>query len=155
MKRAVYIETTVFSFYYDLRPKSAFRRQITREWWRSQKQNFDLYTSRFTVEEVSEPVYPVWEKVAGLARGLTLLDITPEIAGIVKAYIDHKLMPKDDAGDAAHLAVASYHEVDYLMTWNCRHLANANKFEHIRKINQRLGLLTPEIVTPELLFVEE
>jgi len=155
MKRAVYIETTVFSFYYDLRPKSAFRRQITREWWRSQKNNFDLYTSRFTVEEVSEPVYPGWQKVSTLAGGLTLLDVTPEIAGIVKAYIDHKLMPKDDAGDAAHLAVASYHEVDYLMTWNCRHLANANKFEHMRKINQRLGLLTPEIVTPELLFAEE
>ena len=155
MKRAVYLETTFFSFYYDLRPKSAFRRQITREWWRSQKNNFDLYTSRFAVEEVIEPVYPGWQKVAALTHGLTLLDVTPEIAGIVKAYIDHKLMPKDDAGDAAHLAVASYHEVDYLVTWNCRHLANANKFEHIRKINQRLGLLTPEIVTPELLFVEE
>jgi hypothetical protein len=63
-------------------------------------------------------------------------------------------MPADDAGDAAHLAVASYHGVDYLLTWNCRHLANANKFEHIRVINRRLGLMTPELVTPEQLFEE-
>jgi hypothetical protein len=64
-------------------------------------------------------------------------------------------MPADDAGDAAHLAIASYHGVDYLLTWNCRHLANANKFAHIREINRRLGLLTPELVTPEQLFMEE
>jgi hypothetical protein len=68
--------------------------------------------------------------------------------------MEQQIMPADDAGDAAHLAVASYHGVDYLLTWNCRHLANANKFEHIRVINRRLGLMTPELVTPEQLFEE-
>lgn len=154
MKKTVYVETTVFSFYHDGRPGSAHRRAVTREWWRTQRQRYDLFTSRFAVEEVSQPVYPDWRRVAALARQVPVLAVSPDIAGIVHAYVASHVMPADDAGDAAHLAIAAYHEVDYLLTWNCRHLANANKFEHIRAINRRLGLLTPEIVTPEQLFME-
>ena len=100
-------------------------------------------------------MYPQWKRVSALAKNIDLLAVTPEIRGIIKVYIDHNLMPKDDAGDAAHLAVASYHEVDYLLTWNCRHLANANKFEMIRNINMKMGLFTPELITPEQLFRED
>ena len=152
--KTVYVETTVFSFYHDERPASAYRCAVTREWWRTQRQRYELFTSRFAMEEVSNPVYPGWRKVAALARRVAQLELTDELEGIIKAYIDHRLMPLDDAGDAAHLAIASFHAVDYLLTWNCRHLANANKFEQIRTINRRLGLLTPELVTPEQLFAE-
>jgi hypothetical protein len=65
-----------------------------------------------------------------------------------QAYIQHKLMPGDPGGDALHLAVASYHKCDFLVTWNCRHLANANKFGHIRRVNTLLGLYVPALVTP-------
>jgi len=57
-------------------------------------------------------------------------------------------MPTDPAGDALHLALASYHKCDFLVTWNCRHLANANKFGHIRRVNTMLGLFVPTLVTP-------
>ena len=57
-------------------------------------------------------------------------------------------MPADPAGDALHLAIASYHKYDFLVTWNCRHLANANKFGHLRRINTLLGLFVPALVTP-------
>ena len=57
-------------------------------------------------------------------------------------------MPADIGGDALHLALASYHECDFLLTWNCRHLANANKFGHVRRINTLLGLHIPALVTP-------
>ena len=67
---------------------------------------------------------------------------------IVQAYVKHKLMPEDPTGDGLHLALASFHECSYFVTWNCRHLANANKFGHIRRINTLLGLRTPELVTP-------
>lgn len=154
MTKTVYLETTVFSFYYDERPECAWRRQVTRSWWRSQKRSYRIGTSAFAVEELSQPVYPGWQKVAGLARSVPVFDVVEDIAGIIDVYLEQHVMPADDAGDAAHLAVASYHGVDYLLTWNCRHLANANKFEHIRIVNRRLGLLTPEIVTPEQLFGE-
>jgi hypothetical protein len=57
-------------------------------------------------------------------------------------------MPNDPQGDALHLAIASYHKVDVLLTWNCRHLANANKFNHIRRVNYEIGLSTPILATP-------
>jgi hypothetical protein len=64
-------------------------------------------------------------------------------------------MPKDAAGDAFHLACASYHKIDYFFTWNCNHLANANKRDHILITNAKLGLFTPQIVTPLELFKEK
>ena len=77
-----------------------------------------------------------------------ILPIEPAILEIVESYIRYKLMPADPGGDAMHLALASYHKCDFLVTWNCRHLANANKFGHIRRVNTMLGLFVPALVTP-------
>lgn len=63
---------------------------------------------------------------------------------IVEVYIEHQLMPQDPL----HLALASYYRCDFLLTWNCNHLANANKFNHIKRINTLLGLFVPMLVTP-------
>jgi hypothetical protein len=79
---------------------------------------------------------------------LELVEIVVEIEEIVEAYIRHKVMPNDPVGDAMHLALASFHKCDFLLTWNCRHLANANKFGHIRRVNTLLGLYVPVLVTP-------
>jgi hypothetical protein len=73
---------------------------------------------------------------------------------IIQRYIAEFVMPQDDKGDAAHLAYASFYRMDYLLTWNCNHLANANKEAHIRAVNGRLGLVTPRIITPLELFWE-
>jgi hypothetical protein len=83
-----------------------------------------------------------------LVQNLPLLPVEPAIIEIVQAYIRHKLMPADPGGDALHLALASYHKCDFLVTWNCRHLANANKFGHLRRVNTLLGLFVPALVTP-------
>jgi hypothetical protein len=155
MKRTVYLDSTIFSFYFDERPGSQYRRDITRDWWDTQRGHYELYTSYFVLEEVSDPSYPGWEKVSELAGGVPVLEEVADVRGIVKVYLDNQLMPADDAGDAAHLAMASYYALDFLVTWNCLHLANANKSEHIRRINTRLGLLTPELVTPEQLYLED
>jgi hypothetical protein len=70
--------------------------------------------------------------------------------------IARRVMPKDPRGDALHLALASYHHCHFLLTWNCRHLANAAKFEHIRHVNSVLGLFSPILTTPfELLEFRE
>jgi hypothetical protein len=85
-----------------------------------------------------------------------LLGIEDPIADVVEAYIQRHVMPADPAGDALHLALASFHRCDFLLTWNCRHLANANKFAHIRRVNGILGLFVPSLVTPlELLGERE
>jgi len=76
------------------------------------------------------------------------LEINDAIEEIAEVYIANYLMPKDVVGDALHLAIASHYKIDYLLTWNCKHLANANKKKHIRRINGCLRLSTPEIITP-------
>ena len=83
-----------------------------------------------------------------LISRLDLLEINETIEEITKTYIDRLVMPNDPTGDALHLAIASYHGMDVLLTWNCRHLANPNKNGHILRVNRELGLPTPVLTTP-------
>lgn len=87
-----------------------------------------------------------------LLDGMEVLTSNPAVAEIVQTYISHKVMPANPSGDALHLALASFYECDFIVSWNCKHLANPNKFAHIRRINVRLGLHVPEIVTPQVLL---
>ncbi len=87
------------------------------------------------------------EKIA-LLQSIPLLDVTLDVLEIVEVYIAHKLMPGDRSGDALHLALASRHNCDILLTWNCVHLANANKVRHIQRVNALLGLSSPVLATP-------
>ena len=94
-------------------------------------------------------------EIVRFAASIPLLASTQELDHIVEFYIDNYVMPKSLVGDALHLAYASYYDIQYLLTWNCNHLANGNKKRHIRVVNGHLGLATPEIVTaiPGLLFL--
>lgn len=77
-----------------------------------------------------------------------MLEITTDVLEIARIYIDRLLMPGDADGDALHLAIASYYNMDVLMTWNRKHLANPNKFGHIDMVNGEQGLSVPLITTP-------
>jgi len=85
---------------------------------------------------------------------INVLPFDDRVIDITQVYVDNYLMPRILSGDALHLAYASYYKTDFLLTWNCNNLANDNKRQHIRIINARLSLLTPEIVTPLELFTE-
>ncbi len=150
MKTRVYIETTIPSFYHEDR-KEAFvvaRRQWTREWWDKYRHLYDLVSSQAVLNELHAGDYPKKQKCIALLNDIDFIPIVPEITTIVQTYIRHKIMPNDAGGDALHLAIASFDKCDILLTWNCKHLANANKFSHIRFINNMLGLYVPTIVTP-------
>lgn len=146
----VYIETTIPSFYYEIRsePEHVARRAWTCEWWDDHRHKYELVTSVPVLDELEGGEYPAKEEAVRLVSHLPLLAVAPEIGEIVEAYIRHMLMPRDPYGDALHLALASYHKCDFLLTWNCQNLANANKFSHIRRINTMLGLYVPTMATP-------
>lgn len=150
MKQTVYIETSIPSFFYETREEAQFvaMHQWTRDWWQQESHNYRLVTSDAVVNELEAGEYPKKDEKLKLLAELELLEINDSIEEIVEVYISHCLMPKNDLGDALHLAIASYHKTDFLLTWNCQHLANANKRAHIRRINERLKLFTPELVTP-------
>lgn len=120
----------------------------TREWWGGPRLLCDCWTSIAVVEELESGEHPEKQQKLDLLEEALLLEITDEIREIAQVYIDNYLMPRDVAGDALHVAVASYYKMDYLLTWNCTHLANARKKQHLRRINGRLRSDTPEIITP-------
>ncbi len=146
----VYIETTVPSFYFEVRtePEMLARRQWTREWWQGSGSRYELVTSVAVLDELERGDYPAKTEALSLATSIPLVPIDPAITEIVESYIAHKVMPHDPVGDGLHSALASYHKCDFLLTWNCEHLANANKFAHMRRINSLLGLHMPLLVTP-------
>ncbi|HET7459853.1 MAG TPA: type II toxin-antitoxin system VapC family toxin [Longimicrobium sp.] len=152
----MYIETTIPSFYHTTRTGrfASVRRDLTRRWWDGEASQYELVTSEAVLDELAGGNYPSRQAAEALVENLPVLEITDEIADTVQAYFWHRLMPADPRGDAVHLAFASHHRCDFLLTWNCRHLANANKFGHIRRVNDLLGLFVPTLVTPLQLLGE-
>jgi predicted nucleic acid-binding protein len=130
------------------------RREWTRRWFDIAVKTERIVSSNAVLLELASGDFPGRQEAIQLLDDLELLSIGPEVAEIVDAYVKHKLMPKDPVGDALHLALASYHRCDFLVTWNCQHLANAKKFGHIRRLNGILGLYVPELVTPMELLGE-
>lgn len=150
MKPTVYIETTIPSFCHETRKdhESLARKAWTEEWWKYHRSRYDCFTSAATIAELRRGSHPKRQAKMDMVSGLPRLEINDAVEEIVEVYISNTLMPRDQLGDALHLAVASYYKIDFLLTWNCVHLANANKQVHIRRINERLRLFTPELVTP-------
>ena len=157
MKRTVYIETTIPSFYHEIRPEPEMvaRRNWTRQWWKNDRIFYELYTSEAVLEELDAGDYPIKAEVLEFVSDLEILEVNDDIQEIVEVYLKNCLMPQQRLGDALHLALASYYKCDFLLTWNCVHIANANKSLHIKIVNERLGLFTPTIVTPMELTGED
>lgn len=159
MKPSVYLDATIPSFYYEDRPGTVMQawREITVEFWDHGRDRYELFLSDETVRELEETGYPEDKrrKCLALVGGLRRLAVTAEVTDLAAYYVHERLMPADDLGDAFHLALATWYRIQYLLTWNCKHLANANKFEHIEVLNARRRLVSPAVITPaQLLEVE-
>lgn len=155
MRASVYIDTTIPSYYVDTRPSLTVHIERTRAWWDQERHGYHVFISPFVWRELQEGDYPNKADALNLVQSVEVLSPSPRIEEIVQAYVANRLMPASDVRDAFHLAFASYYKMDYLLTWNCAHLANVNKRRHIATLNQRLGLFVPIILTPlELLLPE-
>lgn len=146
----VYVETSIPSFYFDTRvgAKMKARREWTREWWAKQKHDESRIISYAVLAELANTPSPKRESALELVKHMPALEAQDAVEEIVRFYLEHRLMPQGAFGDAVHLALASLHKCDFLVTWNCKHLANANKLDHIMRINGLIGLTTPKLVTP-------
>jgi predicted nucleic acid-binding protein len=150
MRQRIYIETTIPSFYYETRkePEMVARRIWTRHWWDNSKKNYELISSAPVIDELARGNYTTKKKTLQLMDDIKLVSVEKPVLDIVQIYIQNNVMPHDPLGDALHLALASFHKCDYLLTWNCKHLANANKFQHIKRVNAMLDLYVPMLITP-------
>jgi hypothetical protein len=156
-RSSVYIETTVPSSCVTTRQDAAsvYHREVSLRWWSDQLDKYEVFVSEAVLLELASGSWEGQSGALDLVRPLQRLVIDDEVMAVADRYVREKLVPQDLAGDALHLAVACAHEMSFLLTWNIRHLANPNKRDHLIVINRRLGLLTPQIVTPDVLWLED
>jgi len=156
---SVYLETSFFSECCTIRTSDIARgrRATSLDWWQTYAPKFDLYISGEAVRELSSPDFPqaVREPALDMLKGLTLLPATPEVVAFAELLVLERVMPGPATeGDALHLAASIGHRMDYLLTWNQRHLANPNKRTHLTIVAARTRLAVPEVVTPDLMRLE-
>ena len=153
----VYLETTVLSYLVAIPAREiliAAHQQTTRDWWNSRKSEFRCYISQVVVDEISDGDPSEIQKRLAIADGLDLLSLTKDSEGLTEQIMKSGVLPPKAIQDAAHLAVAAVHGVDYLLTWNCKHLANAQIAKRISLLCEREGWVLPIICTPEELLEE-
>ncbi len=154
----VYLETTFLS-YLVARPSRdlivAAHQQVTNDWWTSRKKRYECYVSEIVIDEVSAGDENEIEKRLAIIDELMLLELTEEANTLTKTILKSGVIPQKSVRDAAHIAVATVHEVNYLLTWNCKHIANARILRKIEKICAASGFQIPIICTPENLMEDE
>ena len=155
MKPTVYIESTIIS-YLTARPSRdlivAAHQQITVEWWEDVRPKVDAFISPFVNQEISRGDEKAAQKRIEAAKNLPVLEINDEIQKLAEKYFVMLEIPEKSRLDAAHLAVAVWHEIDYLLSWNCRHIVSGRVKKLLEEINATLNLKTPVLCTPEELM---
>ena len=155
MKERVYIETSVVS-YLAGRPSLdmiiAAHQELTRQWWDERASGFELLVSELVVQEVKRG-----DPAASSARLATIADIpilsvNDAAVGLARVLVASGPIPRESAADALHIAIAATNGIDYLVTWNCKHLANASHRGRIEMLVEKAGYACPVICTPEELM---
>jgi predicted nucleic acid-binding protein len=155
MKESIYIETSVVSYYVSKPSRDIIvlaHQQITSGWWPKAVKRFDVYISEVVVEEAAAGNKESAEQRLNKLKDFPCLELTEKVEKTAQIYMEKLSIPKKALRDAAHLAVASVHNIDYLVTWNCVHLANGEIIKKLLKINEKLSIKTPVICTPEELM---
>lgn len=148
----LYLETTIPSYYTARMSQNlvvAAHQIITEEWWLNESHKYDIYISQFVLEEAAEGNKEASERRLSFLKPFPLLEATDEVLMLTKAIADTGWFPAKEVRDASHIAIASVHELNYLMTWNCAHINNAIFKEKLRMICEHKGFRFPVICTPE------
>ncbi|MEK7794035.1 MAG: type II toxin-antitoxin system VapC family toxin, partial [Candidatus Hydrogenedentota bacterium] len=142
MKKRVYIETTIPSYLAAFPARDllqAARQRITHDWWKESRQEFELYTSVLVLDEIAAGDPGAASRRAIYTQEIEVLRITNESARVADAILASGLLPPRAARDAVHIGIASTHGIDLLLTWNCRHIANAAIMSELDDIITRCG----------------
>ncbi len=149
---SVYVETTIVGhaagrIYPD--PFVAARQQVTRDWWRNEASVFEIFISQLVLEECSEGDPSAAAERRELVKDIDLQESTDEVDDLAAALIAGKAIPASEPRDAFHIAIAAVNGVDYLLTWNCKHIANARLRSRIEQVCRDVGFEPPIICTPD------
>lgn len=159
MKYRVYLETSFIS-YLTARPArtivGAAHQQITQDWWEKERQHYDLLISELVIRECSAGDPVAAKKRIDALRNIPLLDINDDVSSIAKGLVNEGYIPIHVFEDAMHIAIAAVYRVDFLLTWNFKHIANPMLQERIAKYLESRNYMIPFICSPqELLGVDD
>ena len=151
----VYIESTVISYYAAFRTRDlimAAHQEITWEWWESVLPGLDAYVSQIVFDEISRGDALAAQRRLAAVGKFKVLEMTPDVASLAALYFDALDIPQKARNDSFHLAIAVYHGMDYLISWNCTHVSSGRVRNIVGRINDERGYQTPIICTPEELM---
>jgi hypothetical protein len=152
---SVYIETTIPS-YLTARPSrdlvTAAHQQITHDWWDNDRKQFDLFISEFVLDEIRAGDSQYAAKRMELLTGVRALRFSADVEQLGLEYERRLGLAGAGTSDLPHFAYAVAYNMDYLLTWNCAHIANGQIIKRLIQVNDELGRLTPIILTPQELM---
>jgi predicted nucleic acid-binding protein len=157
MKKKVYIETSVISYLTSKMSRDliiAAHQQITQDWWENYRSEFDLYVSELVISEASAGNAKAVKKRLQILYPLPRVVSNKHVLELARKIIADRVLPPKATDDAFHIAIASVHQMDYLLTWNCKHIANAHIQKNLRELIQQQGYESPVMCTPEELMRE-
>ncbi len=150
-KPSVYVETTIVS-YLTARPSpslfTAACQQITRDWWEDRRTGFDLFTSEVVLWEAKDGDPDAVARRLAILQGIVEVILTDKVRELARTFLAERAVPPKAQVDALHIAAAAVHGIDYLLTWNCRHINNPELKPAIRRVCESTGAFCPEICTP-------
>lgn len=157
MKPKVYLESSVIGYLTGRPSRDVIvfaRQQLTLSWWKDHKAQYELFVSPLVLIEITRGDANAAVERTNAIVGISVLDPTEEIAALARLLLKKGSLPTKASDDALHIAWAAYYEIDYLLTWNCTHIANATTRKIIESTIRESGYLVPIICTPEELFGE-
>jgi len=150
----VYVETTIPSYLAAYPSRDiviAGHQQITHDWWRTARDRFDLYISEAVLQEIRAGDPDAAARRLAFVDGLPILSLNEDVRALVQVYDKGLGLTGRGRADLPHFAFAVAYELDYLVTWNCAHIANGEMIHRLLEVNAGLNRFTPLIVTPEAL----
>lgn len=155
MKEKVYIETSVIS-YLCSRPSRdlivAASQEVTQEWWDMERSRYDCYVSELLLEEAGSGDPEAAAKRLNLANALAILPVNDKVKNVARELLKRTGFPEGVADDITHIAITAFYGIDYLLTWNCSHIANPHWQARIVKVLLDLGYEAPVMCTPQALL---
>jgi PIN domain len=151
VKPKVYVETSVISYLAARISRDilvAANQQVTQEWWQDRRPKFDIYISQLVAQEIKSGDVEAVAKRQQALTDCSYLDITPEAVNLAEKLIEQNAIPRQAAEDALHIAVATVSGMDYLLTWNFKHIANAAIRGDVELVCRLNGYEPPVICSP-------
>jgi predicted nucleic acid-binding protein len=151
MNQTVYIETSILGYLTARSTRNlilAANIEITKEWWELRRSTFTLYTSQAVVNEVAKGDVQIAAQRLEILRGFPLLELNQAVRDLAAQFLARSNLPSKADIDAIHIAAATVHGLDYLLTWNCKHIANAQIQGKLAEISLDFGYELPLLCTP-------